>query len=409
MKNMFKVLNLAVFLAVIGSLFTACPEPQEDSGMPKLTGTVSITGTAQVGQTLTADTSALSGYNERDYYNSFQWKRGSTNIGSNYYYTVQDADVGSTITVTVTSSGCSGSVTSEPTAIIAGIDTPAPGLDFTLISNGTAYSVSRGSAYTAIVVIPAIHDGLPVTAIASSGFQNYTDMTGIVMPDSVTNIGSSAFSGCSGLTSIIIPTGVTGIGDSTFSGCTGLSNVVIPSSMKNIGNYAFFYCSSLAAVYYGGANGSAWNAILTGSNNTPLTSASRYYYSAAHPGTLDTHWRFADGVPAAWGTGQTFNITFAQLEDFAPNITGPNLRVIGSASETTKAISVANPTQYDSYSIKWYFKGIQITGDAVSGSYGEILSLSSSVYKNMGTYFVTVEVKKDGKLYSKAISFAVGL
>ena len=105
----------------------------------------------------------------------------------------------------------------------------------------------------------------------------------------------------------------------------------------------------------------------------------------------------------------TFSITFSQLENIAPDITGPNLRLIGGATETMSILTVANPAQYENDSIKWYFNGNQITGVFVSGSFGENLLLSSVTYSNIGTYFITLEVSKDGRRYSKAISFTVGL
>ena len=83
--------------------------------LPVLNGTVSITGTAQVGQTLTANTTALEGSGDI----SYQWKRNGTNIETNSnIHTVKTEDLGSTITVTVTRSGNSGSVTSNPTAAV---------------------------------------------------------------------------------------------------------------------------------------------------------------------------------------------------------------------------------------------------------------------------------------------------
>ena len=103
--------------------------------LPALTGTVSITGTAQVGQMLTADTSALVGSGTITY----QWKRGTANIGANSNtYVVQTADIGSSIIVTITKSGNSGSVTSEPIAVshvggftisFAAFQNMAPGID----------------------------------------------------------------------------------------------------------------------------------------------------------------------------------------------------------------------------------------------------------------------------------------
>ena len=91
--------------------------------LPELTGTVSISGTAEVGQTLTADTDSLEG----DGTFSYQWKRGGTNIGTDKSsYKVKTADVGSTITVTVTRSGNSSSVTSDPTDVVETASTIKP-------------------------------------------------------------------------------------------------------------------------------------------------------------------------------------------------------------------------------------------------------------------------------------------
>ncbi|MBR3066244.1 MAG: leucine-rich repeat domain-containing protein [Prevotella sp.] len=45
-----------------------------------------------------------------------------------------------------------------------------------------------------------------------------TEITNLIIPNSVTSIGGSAFSGCSGLTSVTIGSGVTSIGDNAFDG-----------------------------------------------------------------------------------------------------------------------------------------------------------------------------------------------
>jgi len=57
---------------------------------------------------------------------------------------------------------------------------PTPELAFTLINGGTAYSVSLGTLNTAEVVIPSVHEGLPVTAIAINGFSSYKNMTSVL-------------------------------------------------------------------------------------------------------------------------------------------------------------------------------------------------------------------------------------
>ena len=114
MKKPAKMIGIIAILAVIGIFMAGCEAPE--SPPPVLSGTVSKIGSAQVGQTLVADTSALSGSGTKTY----QWMRGGTAaIGSNSNtYTVQAADVGFVITVTVSRSCSTGSITSVPTAVV---------------------------------------------------------------------------------------------------------------------------------------------------------------------------------------------------------------------------------------------------------------------------------------------------
>jgi hypothetical protein len=113
MKKNFKVFTITTLVMVIGLSMTACKETEENT--PKLTGMVSISGTAHVGEMLTANTDKLSGNGTIAY----QWKCGTAKIGTNSNtYVVQTEDLDSTITVTVTRKGYSGSVTSEPTAVV---------------------------------------------------------------------------------------------------------------------------------------------------------------------------------------------------------------------------------------------------------------------------------------------------
>ena len=79
-------------------------------------------------------------------------------------------------------------------------------------------------------------------------FSGCSNLTSIIIPESVTNIGVSAFYGCSGLTSFNIPESVTSIGDGAFESCTGLTSITIPSNVTSIGAGAFTGCSSLTKV-----------------------------------------------------------------------------------------------------------------------------------------------------------------
>jgi len=258
----------------------------DDLSLPVLGGTVSINGVAQAGQILTANISSLVG-NGTIFY---QWKRNGITIGTNSsIYVLQSSDVGSTITVTITSTGNSRSVTSNSTAVIASSNATDV-LLFTLISNNTEYSVSKGTATIESVIIPATYNGLPVTAVDNNGFINYVNLTSIIIPNSVTSIGSSAFAGCNSLTSMTLPilsfligsssysnanlfgyyfgassytnqnslipsslktiiiTGGGNIADYAFYGCNGLTSITIPESVTSIGSYAFYGCDGLTSI-----------------------------------------------------------------------------------------------------------------------------------------------------------------
>jgi hypothetical protein len=90
-----------------------------------------------------------------------------------------------------------------------------------------------------------------VTSIGESAFYECSGLTSVTIPNSVTSIGYCTFYGCSGLTSVTIPNSVTSIGDRAFSRCYGLTSVTIPNSVKSIGYRAFENCSGLTSVTIG--------------------------------------------------------------------------------------------------------------------------------------------------------------
>ena len=122
-------------------------------------------------------------------------------------------------------------------------------------------------------------------SIISYAFRKNSNITSVVIPDSVTTIDYEAFRNCSSLTSVTILASVTSIGSSAFSDCSGLESVyisdlaawcniefeaysanplnngaklylngspvtdlVIPNGVKSINSYAFYNCSSLTSV-----------------------------------------------------------------------------------------------------------------------------------------------------------------
>ncbi len=98
-----------------------------------------------------------------------------------------------------------------------------------LSDNGVLYNKDK----TILIACPnkkagnyAILDG--VTTIENSAFANCTDLTSIVIPNTVKTIGNSAFTGCVGLTSMVVPNTVETIGTSAFAGCNALAEITIP-------------------------------------------------------------------------------------------------------------------------------------------------------------------------------------
>jgi len=91
-----------------------------------------------------------------------------------------------------------------------------------------------------------------VTSIGSWAFFGCSDLTSVTIGNSVTSIGDGAFYRCSGLTSVTIPNSVTSIGGSAFESCSGLTSVTIPNSVTSIGECAFYGCKSLTSVTIGG-------------------------------------------------------------------------------------------------------------------------------------------------------------
>ncbi len=123
------------------------------------------------------------------------------------------------------------------------------GLVFTLNDDGESYAVTDiGTCADLDIVIPAAHQGLPVTRIGRTAFYECTNVTSITLPDTVTSIGYEAFYSCSGLISVNIPNSVTIIEEGAFSGCSSLAAITIPTSVKVIEPRAFQECASLTKI-----------------------------------------------------------------------------------------------------------------------------------------------------------------
>jgi len=327
-----------ILLIIIALVFAACkehPEPIKPIPVPippippALTGTVSITGEAKVGQTLIANTDSLGGSGTI----SYQWKRGTTNIGYNTnVYVVVSGDTNFNITVTVTRSGYSGSITSEPVGLIINPSwnnlsgtvsiTGTAEVGQTLTANTTSLSGSgtisyywkRGDTYigtnkTYYVPFSDANSTITVTVFRANLNGSITsDPVNITIGDTTVFTPGLAFSqikghwkrednvwytidsysvskGTATAYEVIIPSfynglPVTAIPELGFSGYTNMTSIKISNSVTQIDNNAFYGCSGLTRVTFQGVY-SPW---IT-SSSLPGDLCNKYMTGSGGPGT----------------------------------------------------------------------------------------------------------------------------
>jgi len=163
--------------------------------------------------------------------------------------------------------------------------TESKGLSYTLSQDNTYYSVSIGTCTDTIIIIPSEHEQLPIKSIEKEGFKGCSNLTSIILPDSITSIGKNAFFNCGALTDIIIPDSVTSIGEKAFYLCGSLMQITIPGSVTSIGNDAFSECYALTIFCERTSKPSGWRSswnvsscpIVWNCNNTDVASDKLVY------------------------------------------------------------------------------------------------------------------------------------
>lgn len=132
-----------------------------------------------------------------------------------------------------------------------------------------------------IVEIPASveYDGVTYTVVGIAPTALYNEnVSSVSIPSTVTYIGNSAFRGCSQLSEIVIPDSVVSIGQYAFS-ASGLVSVDIPDSVTTLDRGAFERCSRLTDISIG-----------SGITELPLDVFASCYSltSVTIPGTVET-------------------------------------------------------------------------------------------------------------------------
>lgn len=167
-----------------------------------LTGTVSISGTAQSGKTLTGSISSTNNTGTLTY----TWKRGDTTVGSGTQYNVKSTDIGSVLTLEVTSSIQTGSRSATTSTVIKAVNstgTPAaPALEsatattITLVATDgyqyslggtswqdttTFHNLSAGQSYTFYQRVKETDTELSSASSPGVAYSTLPALTGTVM------------------------------------------------------------------------------------------------------------------------------------------------------------------------------------------------------------------------------------
>ncbi len=96
---------------------------------------------------------------------------------------------------------------------------PTVGVNYELSQDGTYAVVTGYEGSDTMVVIAPLYEGVPVTEIGATAFQNHAWIVSVDIPNSITEIGADAFCGCTALEGVRIPDSVVYIGDNAFGDC----------------------------------------------------------------------------------------------------------------------------------------------------------------------------------------------
>ena len=119
------------------------------------------------------------------------------------------------------------------------------------IENGKATIMVQDESLSGNIIVPEYvskdNINYKVTAATNGAFSG-TDITGIVLPNTITSLGDQCFYYCHKLASIALPNGLTSLGDECFYGCSGLTSITLSNGITTLGSYCFYACYSLTSI-----------------------------------------------------------------------------------------------------------------------------------------------------------------
>lgn len=123
------------------------------------------------------------------------------------------------------------------------------------IDGNTASVIQRpdGEKYKGdIVIASSFTDGgctYTVTSISNMAFYFCTELTSLVMPNTIKKIEENAFIGCSNLKTMNISESTETIGKGAFDSCSEWDSIQLPSGLRTIGDGAFGNCRKANSIH----------------------------------------------------------------------------------------------------------------------------------------------------------------
>ena len=153
---------------------------------------------------------------------------------------------------------CSGyfSIEASPIFLSALVITDQYGVTYQTDENREFYTIvdyDPTPTYSNRITLAYILNGIPVTQISSTAFQNNRSIVQVNnFPHFIKEIPENCFKGCVSLESFIFsdtPSELEIIGNNAFDGCSSLTSFTLPRSVKTIGDNAFANTENLVEFY----------------------------------------------------------------------------------------------------------------------------------------------------------------
>ena len=94
----------------------------------------------------------------------------------------------------------------------------------------------------AVLDIPFVIEGKPITAIGGDCFFAHKEITAVSFLGTLKSIGMQAFGMCKGIRELILPDSITEIESYAFRDCTGLRKIVLPAALRTLKYGVFAFC-----------------------------------------------------------------------------------------------------------------------------------------------------------------------